>query len=627
MKNRTARNTEFPATATEIPKILEIPEIPETTAARSHLHLGASLKKSRTNKAARSHLHLGASSKRTTTKGKKSKVPSAPGRDNELHSRILPGAVDATSAPGRESRILPGAADATIAPGGVIDEATLALFAENQYSPTSIRRILFPVPMEATPMEDNTTDGQLVREITDNDDYDVLMALRSDRNWPLSRITDLVARASKEESQERRRQREEDEEASSSKRHNGASTPPVPKSPAKNTASAPQRKQPDWVDKSTNADKKKDKKEKKTTKTAKATKAVEKPVEKPVSTPAEKPTTKPPSIMANKIRPKEFSAALAAKGIKVNYKKAGNMTAIKCRNAEDHAAVMELLRTENPGGHSYTPKEKKKTMMLMKDVHYSIPIEDVKAAIKEQSGLVVEAKRLETTRSKNKGYVLDIVMVSVDEENVKELVKTRHVEQVIVKWVRMEKRDITQCHNCQQFGHIAANCLNPFVCVKCNEKHGPKECKRTTKDKFEDAFCYNCQKTGHPASFRGCPKALALKNKVDNGKIARVAAKEQQAHIEAAINNYVGEATFAQVTGRQPAQQRPQRPPHPRVQQQTPHRSELSAGFLGDECSRHFGMDLFTLMEKARTFTPRYRQLRTDSEQQIALLSFIFQLC
>ena len=112
---------------------------------------------------------------------------------------------------------------------------------------------------------------------------------------------------------------------------------------------------------------------------------------------------KPPSIMADKIKPKEFYAALAEKGVTVNYKKAGNRIATKCRSSEDHTTVMELLRTEELGGHSYTPKDFKKTVMLMKDVHYTIPIEDNKTAIKEQTGLEVEAKRLETPRSKNKG--------------------------------------------------------------------------------------------------------------------------------------------------------------------------------------------------------------------------------
>ena len=62
----------------------------------------------------------------------------------------------------------------------------------------------------------------------------------------------------------------------------------------------------------------------------------------------------------------------------MNYKKVGNKIAIKCSSSKDHTTVMELLRTEELGGYSYTPKNLKKAVMLMKDVHYSIPIEDIK---------------------------------------------------------------------------------------------------------------------------------------------------------------------------------------------------------------------------------------------------------
>ena len=356
---------------------------------------------------------------------------------------------------------------------------------------------------------------------------------------------------------------------------------------------------------------------------AKAAAAKETVTVKPVVEKPEKPAEqKPPAILAKGIVPQQFTKMMTEKGISgLKYKKAGNQIAIKCRTTAQHKVVMEQLQTKYDGGHSYTPKSLKKTIMLMKDVHESVPIEDVIAAIKEQTGLVVEAKRMVTPRSKNKGYVLDIVMVTTEEENVKCLVKTRHVHNIIIKWQRMVKKGITQCHRCQQFGHISLNCLNKFRCVKCSLDHGPGECKRNTDDDPAGAYCANCKKKGHPASFRGCPKALALLQKVDTRKTAKIAVQEQKAHIEAALNNYVGEETYAQVTGRQPAQQ------HRQQQQQTPPRPGMPAGFLGEECSKHFGMDLPTLMEKAKTFKPHYRQLKTAQEQQLALLGFIFQLC
>ena len=47
----------------------------------------------------------------------------------------------------------------------------------------------------------------------------------------------------------------------------------------------------------------------------------------------------------------------------------------------------------------------------MKDVYFIVLIVNVEAVIKEHSGLVVDAKRIETQKSKKKLYILSIVMV------------------------------------------------------------------------------------------------------------------------------------------------------------------------------------------------------------------------
>jgi hypothetical protein len=37
---------------------------------------------------------------------------------------------------------------------------------------------------------------------------------------------------------------------------------------------------------------------------------------------------------------------------------------------------------------------------------------------------------------------------------------------------------LTQCHNCQQFGHVWANCKPPSRCLWCGGSHQHKECQR-----------------------------------------------------------------------------------------------------------------------------------------------------
>ena len=68
-----------------------------------------------------------------------------------------------------------------------------------------------------------------------------------------------------------------------------------------------------------------------------------------------------------------------------------------------------------------------------------------------------------------------------------------------------------QCFRCQKFGHLAANCKEPKVCVACSETHDENyKCYTLTKK------CANCGQN-HTANYAGCPiykqKQFELKSK------------------------------------------------------------------------------------------------------------------
>jgi hypothetical protein len=69
---------------------------------------------------------------------------------------------------------------------------------------------------------------------------------------------------------------------------------------------------------------------------------------------------------------------------------------------------------------------------------------------------------------------------------------------------------LTQCHNCQQFGHVWANCKQPPRCMWCRGGHLRKECPEKENAASTPACC-NCQlaegEKPHPANFRGCKHA------------------------------------------------------------------------------------------------------------------------
>lgn len=332
-----------------------------------------------------------------------------------------------------------------------------------------------------------------------------------------------------------------------------------------------------------------------------------------------KKADKPPPITTKRIDPKEFDKDLGDTNVTYRLRKGDRIT-INCETPEDHGKVMALLREEKTGGHSHPPKALRKAVLIMKDIDMGFSVEEIKESIKEQSGLDVGVKRLVTPRSKNMGYTLDIALITTEEKNVNQLHKIFSIHNQIIKWERLIKKGLTQCFNCQQFGHVASYCMNEYRCVKCDKQHKPKECQRV-KNETTKPYCWNCKKEGHPASWGGCPKAVELREKVEENRtkkeIMRAQVANKRAMIDRSLNTMVTpDIQFSELFKE-------------KKQARTPVEAASGEGdmsFLGNECRRLFDTDLFTLLKKAKQFVPMYRQLRTEEAQKAAYLDFVFSL-
>ncbi|GFT20639.1 uncharacterized protein TNCV_1384891 [Trichonephila clavipes] len=61
----------------------------------------------------------------------------------------------------------------------------------------------------------------------------------------------------------------------------------------------------------------------------------------------------------------------------------------------------------------------------------------------------------------------------------------------------------TQCFNCNNFYHTAANCHMITKCLKCGKDHPTKDCD--IKERQENPYCINCSAYGHTACYTKCP--------------------------------------------------------------------------------------------------------------------------
>jgi hypothetical protein len=73
-----------------------------------------------------------------------------------------------------------------------------------------------------------------------------------------------------------------------------------------------------------------------------------------------------------------------------------------------------------------------------------------------------------------------------------------------------DQTGLTQCYNCQQFGHVLANCKQPPRCMWCGGGHLHKECLQEG-NATSILTCCNCKladgKEPSPSNYRSCRHA------------------------------------------------------------------------------------------------------------------------
>ncbi|XP_065172388.1 uncharacterized protein [Atheta coriaria] len=84
-----------------------------------------------------------------------------------------------------------------------------------------------------------------------------------------------------------------------------------------------------------------------------------------------------------------------------------------------------------------------------------------------------------------------------------------------IRWAYYRnKKIITQCKRCQEWGHATTNCNAKYVCLKCGEQHASFECKQL---KSVPPKCANCLQP-HPANSTECIAYKEALAKTQKGK-------------------------------------------------------------------------------------------------------------
>lgn len=173
---------------------------------------------------------------------------------------------------------------------------------------------------------------------------------------------------------------------------------------------------------------------------------------------------------------------------------------IQPKSTEVYTKIVKNLQEKNTEFYTYRPKQDRCFKVVLKNLHPSTDIEEIKAEIEIQGHKVNNIWNVKQRITKKP---LPIHFIEIESNsnnkhiyNIKSLLHCR----VILEPPR-PKRDIPQCSNCQQYGHTRKYCYRKPKCIKCAGDHASSQCER--KERSDLVKCVLCN-GNHPANYKGC---------------------------------------------------------------------------------------------------------------------------
>jgi hypothetical protein len=182
----------------------------------------------------------------------------------------------------------------------------------------------------------------------------------------------------------------------------------------------------------------------------------------------------------------------------------------------DFHSVKSLFDSKSLSYFTFSPKSDKPIKAVIRHLPLNTHAEDISDGLVEIGFDVVSVKQMTTIRRSspedpkitNPFLFLITLPKTAKSQEIFRLPSICHI--TIKVEVYRAQNCLTQCHNCQQFGHVWANCKQPPRCLWCGGGHLHKDCPENDNASFTPACC-NCKlaegEKSHTANYRGCSHA------------------------------------------------------------------------------------------------------------------------
>ncbi|BFG03159.1 uncharacterized protein DMAD_02481 [Drosophila madeirensis] len=192
---------------------------------------------------------------------------------------------------------------------------------------------------------------------------------------------------------------------------------------------------------------------------------------------------------------------------------------VTCHTIDGHRKLVQMLSAKDSDGqgvdfHTFRLRSDKGLRVVIRHLHRSTPTAWVCEQLKAMGHVVRHISNIYKRFTKEP---LDLFEVELEPKANNQSIF--EVTAICSQQVKIEKPirspGVPQCHKCQMFGHTKNYCSRAVICVKCGDKHEPKDCP---KEREETPKCANCG-GAHVANYRGCTKFKEYCKKRESGLV------------------------------------------------------------------------------------------------------------
>lgn len=298
-----------------------------------------------------------------------------------------------------------------------------------------------------------------------------------------------------------------------------------------------------------------------------------------------------------------------------------NVTHISTCTLEDYTTTKNFLKESKINFYTFTPFEMKPYNFLIKKLSDIYDKEEILAYF---TALKLNITILTITKLHRSW----LIQLSKD-SNLEEFKNIQFILHCKVSIVSFKPRGPKQCKNCQRFTHVASNCNMPYRCVKCGDSHGPNNCKLPPKDQNLNEVvltdpstggmikrigmpvkCVNCGTEGHTANAGNCPKRIEIMKRIQNKR-----EQSRKSCVRSSSNTALRtNATFASMF------------PKNNMNVNDAIASQNIFDSLNNDCSRIFGKNFYSCLQKVGEFSQHYVTLDNDEAKSKALFNLLVNL-